>query len=1042
MKGKGSSNKGKGKAAPPPPPTDSRPKQLKRGDFRKGAAFDFAAEEKALQERAQQMDEVGAAAYEGPAEDAAAGATGENDVEMVVCPRCEQKVRAAFFDEHWSSHSSEILPFLFLGGRRNAENEAELIKRTQITHILNVAVELRDILPQELKGRFVEHTVPLSDSGDEGNFLKHARMAARWVHDVVSNHCSVSSNPGQETTGNTPSTAKPGVDVLHSATSTAKPADVAPQAQARVLLHCTQGVSRSAAVTIAYLMEFHGFRLEEAYHYVKARRKVIDPRPQFIEELGRLETEILYPLQRSCIRRFESDGKQSLSSPSSKKTTRSPRNNDRDEESPNTRIRRSTSGVGAPSLTVREVTRNRVFLNFDTDSVNARAYHKERGDGGRDAQEELKKTGLGGIGAFRKLAPAKKGDHGGGGGSAAAPNARAEQPPGGDGATPSSASRGGKPQQESATSSSGNGPAEARLDKGEGENKDSTSSKGTSGGGGKGAAIPTPGSKSGQKGKGQKNNDSQEKNSKGKGKKGKDHSSRPSMQISRTSIQEARSALNAIPDTTNRRWQHHGNFAPFRPSENGRTSDESTSRRSSPDRSPRTDTRRKSEEEILTEWRELPVMPANEVLAPPVAWDKLEAFHKLQGGSGGVFLYNIAGRVVGGKFQRGIMEMYAILLAQIIVSPRQKLLHDLQAQSEDAVDDAQGEEVQEEPLFRVAQMRIVHLFQPDSTEFFDMLVAINKLHVRDSDDEERKEQLTELGDQLVEFGGLNPAEATRASSQGGSGSAPSAPQAMAQRRLEHDSKTAAEKDRAKSERTDEAAGYINQYIMGAGRQFLGVLEVIKGVQTLQGVGGLHKVPPEYHQKVFRQLGQLCAYDAWMNNLDRVPLRSLWNNDGNLLNALIERDTYELVGIDQAVQVIKNADGAARYRVKLQRLCEEVASSSSAAAPPKKPLSGSFGNGSWRQDLLEQLYICTGVQFENVDPFLEGLRAGFRGIAGIGKTAGEVESLLAEEVENPLMKTFGDAYSFTGEEADTFPVARAFLLSNWQVIHTAFGRIGF
>ena len=50
------------------------------------------------------------------------------------------------------------------GGRRNAENEAELLERTKVTHILNCAQELRDILPLDLKGKFAEREV-LAGSG-------------------------------------------------------------------------------------------------------------------------------------------------------------------------------------------------------------------------------------------------------------------------------------------------------------------------------------------------------------------------------------------------------------------------------------------------------------------------------------------------------------------------------------------------------------------------------------------------------------------------------------------------------------------------------------------------------------------------------------------------------------------------------------------------------------------------------------------------------------------------------------------------------------
>ena len=47
-------------------------------------------------------------------------------VGMIRCPRCYRPIPEGEFVGHGTSHSAEILDWLYLGGRRNAENVVEL----------------------------------------------------------------------------------------------------------------------------------------------------------------------------------------------------------------------------------------------------------------------------------------------------------------------------------------------------------------------------------------------------------------------------------------------------------------------------------------------------------------------------------------------------------------------------------------------------------------------------------------------------------------------------------------------------------------------------------------------------------------------------------------------------------------------------------------------------------------------------------------------------------------------------------------------------
>lgn len=61
----------------------------------------------------------------------------------------------------------------------------------------------------------------------------------------------------------------------------------------RVLVHCQAGISRSATICLAYLIQSHRVRLDEAFDFVKQRRGVISPNFSFMGQLLQLETQVL-----------------------------------------------------------------------------------------------------------------------------------------------------------------------------------------------------------------------------------------------------------------------------------------------------------------------------------------------------------------------------------------------------------------------------------------------------------------------------------------------------------------------------------------------------------------------------------------------------------------------------------------------------------------------------------------------------------------------------------------------------------------------------
>jgi len=59
--------------------------------------------------------------------------------------------------------------------------------------------------------------------------------------------------------------------------------------EARVLVHCVQGISRSASVVCAFLMALYGWPPGKAVAFVKAKRWVVEPNFGFVAQLHEYE---------------------------------------------------------------------------------------------------------------------------------------------------------------------------------------------------------------------------------------------------------------------------------------------------------------------------------------------------------------------------------------------------------------------------------------------------------------------------------------------------------------------------------------------------------------------------------------------------------------------------------------------------------------------------------------------------------------------------------------------------------------------------------
>lgn len=54
-----------------------------------------------------------------------------------------------------------------------------------------------------------------------------------------------------------------------------------------ILVHCVSGISRSASIVIAYIMDKYQMNYEQAHAQVKAKRAMIRPNSNFIDQLNK-----------------------------------------------------------------------------------------------------------------------------------------------------------------------------------------------------------------------------------------------------------------------------------------------------------------------------------------------------------------------------------------------------------------------------------------------------------------------------------------------------------------------------------------------------------------------------------------------------------------------------------------------------------------------------------------------------------------------------------------------------------------------------------
>eukprot|EP00668_Euglena_longa_P009562 GGOE01011558.1.p1 GENE.GGOE01011558.1~~GGOE01011558.1.p1 ORF type:complete len:304 (+),score=95.76 GGOE01011558.1:39-950(+) len=137
---------------------------------------------------------------------------------------------------------SVISPRLLLGCENDAVN-TELLRRFEVTHILNVSDEVREVKSSSIRFK----RICIQDRPHEPLHTTF-QEASRFISEGL--------------------------------------------AKGVVLVHCHAGVSRSSTIIIAHLMLSGRLSLREAYTRVKQARPIIEPNTGFLNQLRHLEVRI------------------------------------------------------------------------------------------------------------------------------------------------------------------------------------------------------------------------------------------------------------------------------------------------------------------------------------------------------------------------------------------------------------------------------------------------------------------------------------------------------------------------------------------------------------------------------------------------------------------------------------------------------------------------------------------------------------------------------------------------------------------------------
>jgi len=211
---------------------------------------------------------------------------------------------------------SKVLPHLYLGAS-DASGLLPTLRALRITRIVNCSEKL----PNHHQGEIDYLRIPLPDE-PSSNLAEYFNQAATFIHQITDppatdagagagvdagvaasdvaegKNADSNSNSNSNSSSNSNSAGNSeskGDDVLSAEQQTGLSAEETASLKDKpeaVFVHCSAGMSRSATITIAYLIKHQDMSLIQALQVCKEARPVVSPNQGFMEQLVKFEVSV------------------------------------------------------------------------------------------------------------------------------------------------------------------------------------------------------------------------------------------------------------------------------------------------------------------------------------------------------------------------------------------------------------------------------------------------------------------------------------------------------------------------------------------------------------------------------------------------------------------------------------------------------------------------------------------------------------------------------------------------------------------------------